>query len=203
MDFDGTLYSNTLYMEKYYDFAVMALKDYYGFSREEAQKILFANNIYPKATSTNGSITQLMLKMGMSLEEWNHYRKKNFNPKMYLSDNKIVNKKVLYEIAKTFPIFLLTNNTLKEVKELLEIMNIPEKIFVKIITADDNEYRGDKLEGIKLISKISGIDLQNILSVGDKFSVDIEPFIKIGGSGFLVEDPKEIEKLWLELKEIK
>lgn len=203
MDFDGTIYSNTLYMNKYYNFAVTVLKDYYGYTIDEAQKILLDNKIYPNATSANGSVTQLMLKMGMGLEEWNLYREKCFRIKMHLSDSKIVNKEVLYEIAKTFPIFLLTNNTLNVVRELLENMNISEKIFEKIITADDDNYRGDKLEGIKMISKISGIKLQNILSVGDKFCVDIEPFIKIGGNGFLVEDPKDIEKLWLELKEIK
>jgi len=40
-----------------------------------------------------------------------------------------------------------------------------KKIFKKIITADSWEYKGDKLEVIKLISKISGIALKNILSV--------------------------------------
>ena len=45
---------------------------------------------------------------------------------------------------------------------LLSQMNISKKIFKKIITADSGEYKGDKLEGIKLISKISGIALKNI-----------------------------------------
>ena len=83
------------------------------------------------------------------------------------------------------------------------MMNISKKIFKKIITADSGEYKGDKLEGIKLISKISGIALKNILSVGDKYWVDIEPFIKIGGNGFLVKNPEDIKDLWERLKGMK
>ena len=78
-----------------------------------------------------------------------------------------------------------------------------KKIFKKIITADSGEYKGDKLEGIKLISKISGIALKNILYVGDKYWVDIEPFIKIGGNGFLVKNPEDIKDLWERLKGMK
>ena len=146
-------------------------------------------------------MTQLVLSLGMGLQAWNNYRDTNFHIK--IEEEKIVDKKVLYDITRSFPVFLLTNNTLSEVSALLSQMNISKKIFKKIITADSGEYKGDKLEGIKLISKISGIALKNILSVGDKYWVDIEPFIKIGGNGFLVKNPEDIKDLWERLKGMK
>ena len=201
MDLDGTLYSSSSYMEHYYDFAVKALEDCFGYSENEAKKTLLDNNVYPKATSENGSVTQLVLSLGMGLQAWTNYRDTNFHIK--IEEEKIVDKKVLYDITRSFPVFLLTNNTLSEVSALLSQMNISKKIFKKIITADSGEYKGDKLEGIKLISKISGIALKNILSVGDKYWVDIEPFIKIGGNGFLVKNPEDIKDLWERLKGMK
>lgn len=200
MDFDGTLYSNSLYMENYYYFALNVLKDYFGYSENKAKKILLNNKVYPRATSENGSVTQLVLHLGMSLQEWNNYRNRNFH--IEISKEKIVEKKVLDDMTRIFPVFLLTNNTLCEVRTLLSQMDISKDIFKKIITADSEEYKGDKLEGIKLISEISGVALKNILSVGDKYSVDIEPFIKIGGNGFLVETPEDIQCLWRKLKEM-
>lgn len=201
MDFDGTLYSNSLYMKNYYDFAIEALKDFFGYSRNEAKEILLDNKIYYRETSKNGSVTQLMLRLGVSLQEWNTYRNKYFHIK--IEKDKIVDKKILYEITKSYPVFLLTNNTLCEVSVLLSQMDVSKNIFQKIITADSEEYKGDKLEGIKIISKNNGIPLKNILSVGDKYMVDIEPFVKIGGNGFLVKNPGEISALWEKLKEIK
>lgn len=196
-DLDGTLYSSDLYIPKYYEFTLEAIQNFFGIGREEAKKLLSSRNIFEYQTENSGSVTGLMIELGFPKNKWNEYRNMNFYPDIKGSKD-IVDHSLIEYLNDRFVLFLLTNNTEQITKKILKDLRINERYFSKIVTSDfrkDNEDSFSKKNGFKYIQRASGFSYASMLSVGDRYNVDIEPLLKLGGNGILINNPKELEKL--------
>lgn len=196
-DLDGTLYSSDLYIPKYYRFTLETIQKYFDISREEAKKLLSSKNIFEYQAENSGSVTELMIELGFPKNKWNEYRNMNFYPDVKGSKD-VVDHNLIEYLSGRFMLFLLTNNTELITRKILKDIRINESCFSKIVTSDfkgGNEDSFNKKNGFKYIQKMSGFSYASMLSVGDRYNVDIEPLLKLGGNGILINNPKELNKL--------
>ena len=93
---------------------------------------------------------------------------------------------------------MVTNNTKKSTNRILDELCIKKDIFRNIYTSEDmyiSAVKKGKEYIYSLISKKERLQYKNMLSVGDRYSVDILPLLQQGGSGILVKSPSEISMI--------
>ena len=202
-DLDGTFYPYSCIVKSNYDNAVRFFNQKYNFSNEYIYELFSENNIFPYITEKNASITEFILSKGVDLSEWNDYRNSNFVidniPKM---GKDVVNVDTLIKFSNNYLIVLLSSSTKKKLFSILERLNISPTIFRDIFTLDDfNNHQNhiNKYDAFVFISKQYTTKYNEMLSIGDRYLTDIKPMIDLGGNGFLVKHPKDIEDVYLDL----
>jgi len=196
-DLDGTFYENDLDMSNYYHLAKDFLIVKFDLSENEAENLLKQYNVFQKFSENSGSVTTMMLKLGIDREEWNTYRNNNFNLKVFDNRN-FVNPNFLLYLEKQYKLFLLTYNTASTTEKILKSIGISKDLFIDIFTSDSALWQNtsfSKKEAFVYISENFNIPFEKMLSVGDRHEVDILPLLELGGSGVLVKNPKEIENV--------
>lgn len=190
-DLDGTLYPRIIYLSEYYNFALKASKELLGLSDDEAKVFLESGNIFQNPIGEPGSVSSLLVRRGISLRNWNDYRNKYFDISIHVSlDIELVG--TLQTLSKLYKLALITNNTSKITRQILNKLGLLETIFSVILTSDDNIALKPDIQSFAYVLKRLGTQPKSMLSIGDRYNVDIAPVLTIGGSGVLVYEPHEI-----------
>ena len=198
-DLDGTLYPRNIYHKDYYIFTLQSIMELFSKSEDEAKEILISGGITPDSEEPQGSVSSLMKSLGMTLKSWNHYRDSKFDvSKLILPNRRLVLDLAI--MAKNFQTVLLTNNTIFSTKRILSKLGfINQKPFNLIITSDFGLELKPNSESFNYIKKTFDIQFSNMISIGDRYDVDISPLIGLGGNGILISDPSEITTIALKL----
>lgn len=204
-DFDETMYYSPT-IKQYYiayikrtlktlsslsDEDIVFLMDKYGFTSGGEKRVSFGKNCE---------------NFGVTKEQWNNYRIKNFFQIDY--DNAVTAKNSTYsELAKSYKLFIVSNEVKENLLYKAKRMKIDLRPFTEIIAPNvDNvlEYKSDKtIAYSNLITKYK-LNPKEVLVVGDRYEVDIKPMETLGGSGILVKQANEIDhifKNWVKGKE--
>jgi len=201
-DFDGTLYPRNIYLDEYYNFALKSIMKLFDKTQEEALKILNENNIQIEKELRNGSISKTMMKLGLTIKEWNSYRDKNFDVSYKINKNMVL-KNELDILRKLYSLALFSNNSSYALSKIINKLGIPKKYFSIILTSDSKTKLKPSIEGFRFIIKEYKVLSKEVLSIGDRYEIDILPVLKIGGNGILIEHEKdllEIDKILDNLK---
>ncbi|MGX8680243.1 MAG: HAD family hydrolase [bacterium] len=196
-DVDGTFYPASFYIGVYYRFLLKAMKHFFRFDEEESRKALDAYGIYPYFDPHAASGTDFMINHGVDVEVWNDYRNRYYRLEDF-SHTTIVSHKTLEALYERYDLFIISNNTPAIIADTLDQMQIDPSLFQRIYTSEDLTIQGRKQSKdyiYAIIQKDHHYQYGEMLGVGDRYAIDLEPLIHLGGQGLLVDGPEEIDFL--------
>jgi len=201
-DLDGTLYDLRDVYPMQYAMQIEYLCTFLGIEEDEAIEMLNQQGISDEPSPDSASATALFYAIGIDNSDWNRYREKNFDINEILR-TRAADPAILEEFATIAKLVLLTRTGYKIIYEILEHLNIRRNLFDLIICPETEGFAQDvfsKTEAFRHIAKHYGVGYDGILSIGDRYHVDIEPLERLGGQGFVSTKPKHLKNILAELK---
>ena len=201
-DMDGTVYDMGDMAENLYRISVAYLMDHFRYSYQNANAFLEENQIFPYPLSGSNSSTQLFVQMGADLRHWNEYRSARYDFDRIRKENAVREEDLLFfkEIA---PIVLLTNNTSRNTRRVLDHIGIDLALFDKIQCNDDPRASISKASSMKQLIEEYGIQPEEALSIGDRYQIDARPMLELGGKAMIVRNPSAFRKIISDYPELK
>ena len=136
----------------------------------------------------------------LSKEAWKLYREEHFKV-ANINKEKAVSEKVISEFASIGKLVLLSSNSYKNIKEILNYLSIPQNLFDKIVCSDNfNSQEFNKFDAMKHIMQEYEVSSEEVLSIGDRYETDIVPMIKLGGKGVLLSSPQSLKAICNDIK---
>lgn len=196
-DMDGTFYPAEFYTKKYYEFLHVALDHFFNYTYEQTDALLEDYGIYPYFDPKAKSGTDLIVGMGVSIQEWNDYRNQNYVLTGF-AQTQCVDPHALEALKQDYDLYLVSNNTYPIIVQTLGEIGIKEDVFTHIYHSLDLSLDGKKQSKdfvYKKIHEATRVDYKHMVAIGDRYSVDLEPLIKLGGQGIQVDHPYEIHDI--------
>ncbi len=194
-DFDETLYAspNTrkLYIQ-YIKNTVMTL----GGHDESTTLRLMEELGFTENNKASPSFRASCEYFGITKQQWDGYRIDNFFEIDY-ENAQTVSLATLKQLKRTYPLFIASN----EVKENVQIkalkLNIDLSVFDEIYAPQKKEINNymDKKNMYLSVAKKLNIDIKCLLVVGDRYKVDAQPMLELGGNAIIIKRPDEIDTL--------
>jgi FMN phosphatase YigB (HAD superfamily) len=194
-DLDGTFYSRDKYIARYYEFAIKAVCELLSLSEDKAKQYFSLEGITPDPATSTGSVSSLVEKLGIPKETWNNYRNEHFDVSGLISKNEQL-VKVISEFKQYYRLVLFTNNTAIMTNKILKRLGLSKDLFEYIFTSDSNmgiKPYGDKV--FYYLKDHTHVEFVEMLSIGDRYEVDIAPLLGLGGSGVLIVSPEELRDI--------
>lgn len=139
---------------------------------------------YDSLYEAHKSNSSVFRALGQSAGYWiDHYEAADLSD--YYKPNEEVSR-TMGQIAQKFELGLFTNNKRAVLEKTLDNIDLDIQYFTKILTGDLIKERKPHPHGFEVMLKMSGLQPQEILYVGDRYHVDIEPAQKLGMQGALV-----------------
>lgn len=182
-DFDDTLYSGCDW-QPWDEFCQKGLKAMFDdLSQTEFQKL---QNKINKNGISDAAIVKLMMQNKKDINQWLEYRDNNICDIDYSVCEKTDNE-VLKDFAKKYTLYIVSNSTIKDIKNTAQILNIDLTMFKDIIV---NKYENGKISKKVLYEKI--LQIENITPaemfvIGNSQSSDINPAIELGANAKIVK----------------
>lgn len=194
-DFDETLYISPTLKQSYINYVkqtvmdlsdrteseAMALLDRYGFTAGGDKRVSFGANCE---------------KFGIPKQKWDAYRVDHFFQIDY--DTAItVDPQLLSALAKRFRLFLVSNEVEQNLRFKAEKLHIDLSPFtVRAPKPEELSHYLSKEQVYRQIQDQLGCGFPAMMAVGDRFHVDLEPLLLLGGAGAEVHHPDEIKALF-------
>jgi FMN phosphatase YigB (HAD superfamily) len=194
-DFDETLYfspnTRKLYI-RYIKNTVMSL----GGHDESRATQLMEELGFTESNKASPSFRASCGHFGITKQQWDRYRIDNFFEIDY-ENAQTVSLSTLKRLKKTYPLFIASNEVKENVQKKAAKMNIDLSVFDEIYAPQKEEINNyiDKKNIYLTIAKKLGIETENLLVVGDRYKVDAEPMLQIGGNAVIIKRPDEIDTL--------
>lgn len=187
-DLDSTLYENPEYARHQVESQIDLLAARWGRNAEELRK-----EVYRKeeewARSHGGRRPSLgnLLKeaYGLGIEESVALREEAIRPEHYLAPDPRL-REALLQLARAHRLVLLTNNPVSIGRRSLRALGV-EDCFEAVVGLDTTLTSKPSREGFLKVLEILDLPPHQLVSVGDRYAVDIEPALTLGMGGILVE----------------
>ncbi len=201
-DFDETFYSAENMRELYLNYIKKTFKKLCGFDDKKTKKVMHSLG-YTLESKTAPSFSQICTNFGVSDIEYHKYRITNYFEIDY-TKAEIVSNETLERFAKFFNLYIVSNeiNTILESK--ITKINLNKALFKGIystpITATKTNSKD--IPYLDIIHR-EHIKPSELLVIGDRFKVDIEPAIELGANGILIDKPRDLISIISQIEEQK
>jgi len=198
-DIDRTLYTN----EEYVEHQVQVL--YERFAKEkgvEVDEVVAQVDAYREqfARENEGrkqSLGNSFAALGVPMEQSVRWREQEMQPERYLSTDHELRetlKRLTGNNGSSVPLVALTNNPVLIGTRALRALGV-ESFFIDVVGLDSAMQSKPDLGGFK--AAFARLDCPNseILSVGDRYEIDIAPALELGAGGILVSGVREVYEL--------
>ncbi|MGC4102098.1 HAD family hydrolase [Ferruginibacter sp.] len=199
LDLEGTLFTSEKFKERTAQLAIECVSDFFDITLESSDILI--NSKKKELQLLNGykpALSFSLLQLGISLNNWASYQSKaeftdiiNFNQGL---------NSFIKELSSKYNLILYTNMCSELSFKILQHLQI-RKYFDPIITP---QYLGTVKPNLEVVNHLINnkiIDITTTISVGDRYEIDITPFVKLGGKGFLVNQEKSLYSLKYFLNE--
>ena len=192
-DMDGTLYSLDAVIPAVYEIQIDFLKLKKGWTRDRAVANFNENCVFPFVSEKSCSATRLFQNLGFDLREWNEFREARF-PLDAVVKSPAMSESLMDGFSRFGLCVLVTSNSGKNTERILGKIGVNMTAFDRIVCNDTSSSErpfckrdifGQLLEGYS-------IHPHRAISIGDRYLTDIDPMLKLGGSGVLVATPEAI-----------
>ena len=194
-DMDLTLYSNAEYALFQIDSLIMRMAERQGLLFEEMKsKVEEERKMW--ALSHGGkkpSLTNVMARFGISMEENIGWRESSYDPKKYIKEDKRL-RHTLELLSREFVLGVVTNNPVLTARKTFEALGVG-KCFTILVGLDTCcVTKPDKIPFMKF-SELSGCPPETCVSVGDRYDIDIDLPLEMGMGGILVDGVEDVYEL--------
>ena len=191
-DFDETMYYSSTVREKYVEYIKKTILTLSSLDEKTADELM-AKYGFTADGETRVSFGKNCEKFNVTKQQWDNYRIKNFFQIDY--NNACTAPNELYQnLSKHFNLYIVSNeiydNVLFKAKKLNIDLTPFKKVFAPTLKILNNYCT--KSDVYKNIKQIEDCQFEEIMVVGDRYNVDIQPLEELGGKGLLVKHTDEI-----------
>lgn len=191
-DIDSTLYTNDEYAVEQVDVQLRHFAKIKNTTPEQIRKMIedFRNNYRKEHDGKNISLGNTLTHFGISIEESIKWRENLLEPKNFLHpDSKLI--EVLSKLKEKFNMICVTNNPILPAFKTLQAIGI-DKLIPEIIGLDTCHKSKPDPEILKLAAKKTNAKIDECLSVGDRFDIDLRLALELGMGGILVDGVEDV-----------
>lgn len=135
----------------------------------------------------------LLGALGYSIEQSVELRRRAIRPERYLSaDPRLV--EALKGLAADFSLILVTNNPADIARRTLEVLGA-DRFFPRIVGLDEAGHSKPHPAAFELAYRWLHLPPDRVVSIGDRFPVDLEVPLARGSGGILVESMDDVYDL--------
>ncbi|MBU0503939.1 MAG: ROK family protein, partial [Candidatus Omnitrophica bacterium] len=193
-DMDKTLYDSFMLQKAYRDARVKFIALSKGLSGTSAEKEFDrAREILSQETKRYVPNSQIILALGLNLEDWEEFNIKEVNPRDYLVSDKRLQEVLLF-LSRSYKLAVLTNNSGVQSQRTLQALGISGFFNVKLSRSDTGTFKPNLKAFLKVAEELA-LSPGDILSIGDRQDMDILPAIHIGMQGLLIRSLEDIYSL--------
>ncbi|MFW5995157.1 MAG: HAD family hydrolase [Spirochaetia bacterium] len=199
-DIDNTLYRHNAYMQAQTDLLVDRLATELGKSPEHAaEEVEAVRESYARGNDgRRPSLANTFIEFGIDIETSIRWRTELFDPCRYLGSDPML-QKALTRIAKGAAIVAVTNNPASVGTATLSCLGVLS-LFRGVVGLDttgvSKPHRAPFERGLELLGP--GVRADEVVSVGDRVEVDLEPAMELGMGAILVESMQDVYGLSFE-----
>ena len=194
-DIDSTLYTNAAYAFEQVDCQVRRFASLRGITNEEARKMV-ADYRKQYARQTGGkkiSLSNTLLQFGISIEQSVQWRRELIEPADFLGPDQEL-RAALLTLKGRFKLLCVTNNPILPAQKTLQALGVEDLIEV-LVGLDSCNLSKPAKEPFELAAQKAGVDPCQMISVGDRYDLDIAPALELGMGGVLVRGVSDVYKL--------
>lgn len=199
-DLDGTLYDLSDVHSANYQLQVQFLMQQMHMTNQEAIDLQERNHIYPVITSESKSATECFARLGLDMDKWKQYRESHYDASK-IDKTKAITEDVIRRFADICPLVLLSSNSLGNILNTLEYLEIDSQLFKTIYCSDNTpiDEPFNKKSAMQVISHQYKVKYGEMLSVGDRYQTDVVPMLELGGKGIVVKKPQYLEHVLCDI----
>ena len=193
-DIDSTLYTNEAYATEQVDIQLRHFAKIKNTTPENIRKMIedFRSEYTRTHNGKKISLGNTLVHFGVSIEESINWRKTLLEPALFLKkDEKLIS--VLTQLKEKYSLICVTNNPVLPAYKPLAAIGI-EKLIPDIIGLDTTYKSKPSLEPLMLAAKKTNAGVEECLSVGDRFDIDLSLALEIGMGGILVDGVDDVYK---------
>jgi FMN phosphatase YigB (HAD superfamily) len=185
-DVDNTLYENHAYLDYQQRVLIERLAESMGISPEEAtRRVVEYRDGQAAATGKRPSLADTTRAFGFDIPTSVRWRLEHVAPEDYLRPDPRLGQ-ALEELSRAYVVAAVTNNPVEIGRRTLRCLGI-EAWFRTIIGLDSTQASKPDPLPFQLLADTLQISLSETLVVGDRYAVDLEPALELGGGAVLVE----------------
>ena len=138
-----------------------------------------------------GSVTELLESCGVRGPEWAAYRERHWSGPRRPSPAPEV-AAALVPLAAALPLALATNSSDEQTVELLDAIGVPADVFRVRVTSDLGLSPKPAPEVVLHVATVLRLHPASLFGVGDRWAVDVQPLVDLGGGGVEVRGPQDL-----------
>jgi FMN phosphatase YigB (HAD superfamily) len=194
-DIDMTLYTNQAYLDAQISLLLQRLADHQGISYSEVSKLVarVKADFAMENDGRNLSLGNVFAGLGVDTATSARWREELFHPEDFLiTDEKL--KSTLKILIQKFKLAAVTNNSTEIGKRTLATLGV-ERFFDPVIGLDISGKSKPTMIPFEMVAKHHNVAFQQMVSIGDRFDVDLELPLKNGMGAILVSGVEEVYKI--------
>lgn len=195
-DMDLTLYRHDDYYHSQIKNQVILLSEDLGRPVDELEQIIgawqdqFRKDNHGKSPSFGNTLKGAL---GISIAQSAELRRRAIRPQDYLvRDERLV--QTLADLEPYFSWVLVTNNPREVADQTLKVLGV-ESFFSKRVALDDSGHSKPHPKSFEMAFALLGLEPSQVVSIGDRYPVDLEVPLSLGAGGILVESMEDIYSL--------
>lgn len=193
-DIDSTLYTNKTYASEQIDVQIRFIADEMNMDYKVLKKQIESyRNEEALKTGQKQSLGNTLIHFGIPLSKSIELREKLLKPELYIKKDYRL-RKVLERLKTKYKLITVTNNPYIPAFKTLEVLGVQD-LFIDIISLDKSSVSKPHQRPFELASQKAGSPWDRCISVGDRFSIDLEIPLKMGMGGILVTGVEEVYRL--------
>jgi phosphoglycolate phosphatase/putative hydrolase of the HAD superfamily len=194
-DMDCTLYTHDEYARTQIDLPVERLARLQGktFEQMRGEVAVFQKNWADSHDGKKISLGNTLLHFGISIEEIIRWREELYLPEKYLVRDEEL-RQALVQLARRFSLAVVTNNPVSVAVRTFSVLGVHD-ILQKIVGLDTLCLSKPNEKICKEAAKLCGASLEQCVSVGDRYDIDIALPLELGMGGILVDGVEDVYKL--------
>ncbi|MFP4643965.1 MAG: HAD family hydrolase [Spirochaetales bacterium] len=200
-DIDNTLYRNRAYTDAQTDLLVGRLAEHLGRSCEDMKQDIAARRrqMADEAGGRTPSLANIFLEYNVDIATSVQWREELLDPSAYLHSDPAL-RSTLSALGETHALVAVTNNPSSVGRATLSVLGV-ESQFAGIVGLDDSGVSKPHAKpfqlGLQLIRAASrwAVPASEVVSIGDRIPVDLEPAMELGMGAVLVESMEDVYAL--------
>jgi HAD superfamily hydrolase (TIGR01549 family) len=194
-DMDNTLYTNARYARHQEDVLVARLAEELHISVEAAteQVRLTRARLTQANQGSRPSLATVFLHLGVPIATSALWRAELITPEKYLVPDPEL-ARAMASLSAGHGLAVVTNNPVATAQRTLAVLGI-DALIPFVVGLDSTGVSKPAPQAFRLAGERLGCPFAQIVSVGDRFEIDIKPALDLGMGGILVDGVDDVYRL--------